>query len=190
MKIAFDLDDVLVDTIGHYIEVHNRTYPNKVCLADFTTHQWVANSGENSREGMSWPEFYEQEGLNIPFVKGAIRGIRILAGSNELISVTSRSQEYSEGTEQLVRGYFGNDICKVLYANKKFGESSRKKSEICVEGRVDVIVEDRLSHAEDCAKVCERVYLFGDYPWNQNGSLPGNVERVGGWSELLVKLGC
>jgi len=62
---------------------------------------------------------------------------------------------------------------------------ARTKGELCQELGADYIIDDQLKHCVGAAKLGLKALLFGNYLWNQNGSLPENVQRVDDWSGVL-----
>jgi uncharacterized HAD superfamily protein len=62
----------------------------------------------------------------------------------------------------------------------------RLKSAMCKELGIQVMIDDHMSVAKDCAEAGIRVLLF-DQPWNQ-GELPMGAERVHSWDEIVKKL--
>ena len=52
--------------------------------------------------------------------------------------------------------------------------------------KVELIIEDSLETAEECASSGLRVLLF-DCPWNQNSNLPEGIMRVKSWKEIVEK---
>lgn len=86
---------------------------------------------------------------------------------------------------------------------------SKPKSAICQEIGVDVLIDDDLNHALDCAALDMEVLLYdrkGQYKWNHerprktagtltsmsrqlyqpSGPLPPNVTRVKSWKEIIA----
>lgn len=61
-----------------------------------------------------------------------------------------------------------------------------RKSDICKKLGADLLVDDQLEHAEDCARVGIEVLLYNS-PWNQGIPLCG-VTRVYSWHDIIDKI--
>ncbi len=68
----------------------------------------------------------------------------------------------------------------------KKAKNIKEKAIVCSDCKVDLIVEDSLTHAIECAKRGIKVILF-DKPWNQ-ASLAENITRVKDWNEILQRI--
>ena len=58
------------------------------------------------------------------------------------------------------------------------------KGEICLNEKVDVLIENSLAHAKDCATNGTKVVLFDSEEEYQTHRLPRGVERVTRWREV------
>jgi len=67
------------------------------------------------------------------------------------------------------------------------GLNANKKSDLCLKLGVEVLVDDCLEFAEECADKGIKVLLL-DSPWNQTDSLPKNVKRMKNWDEIVAHI--
>lgn len=67
---------------------------------------------------------------------------------------------------------------------------SKPKSLICREIGVDVLIDDSLEHAFDCAKLGIDILLYdkeGNYRWNQSDYHRDNVNRMTSWKQIFAQ---
>ena len=111
--------------------------------------------------------------------------------SHKLIVVTSRSKTKStdtiiDDTIKWINNNFPNTFSRIYFAYNHFiqGEDKKTKEEICFDLNVDILIEDNLEHAKNCASKGIKVLLF-DAPWNKSESLPKEITRVKSWDEII-----
>jgi uncharacterized HAD superfamily protein len=125
---------------------------------------------------------------NMKPVEGAVETIGQLSQKNGLFIVTSRYKIIKEKTYEQVDGHFKGirGICftKNNYTNNGWNMT---KAEACSMLEADVLIEDSLEYARDCAAHGFRVLLF-DEPWNRAKRLPKKITRVKSWQEILQVL--
>jgi uncharacterized HAD superfamily protein len=188
-KMGIDLDDTAFDLVGALILFHNATYETKLTRADFYSHKFEKVWGGTHEETIRKIDyFYETKYFsNMKPIPGAIEVIHSLAQENYLEAITARPIIIKEKTERQVRTYFENDFDKIFHSSNFFTnvQNDGTKLEICVREGISIMVEDVLEYALQFANTGIRVLLFGNYPWNQNGSLPPNIIRVKDWKGVL-----
>jgi len=72
------------------------------------------------------------------------------------------------------------------YSKKELNET-KKKSNICIELGVELLIEDSLDYAFECSSEKIKVLLL-DKPWNKADKLPAGVTRVHSWREIIEKI--
>ena len=116
---------------------------------------------------------------------GSLKALKTLKEKgHELYVVTGRADKDIEQTELWIETYIPDVFKDVHYAN---WATSRKKSEICKELGIGILIDDNPGIALECANAGIRVFLF-DQPWNREQQFPDNVERVSSWDEVIAKL--
>lgn len=184
MRIGIDLDDVVADSGVAMIEMHNKKHGTHFKKNDFRGYffeeTWGITREERNKEV---DEFFATDQLKkISPMAGSLKAIEMLKTlGHELYIVTGRGDKDVEQTELWIEGHFPRVFADVHYA------TSRKKSEICKEVGVEVLIDDNPDIALDCANAGIRVLIF-DQPWNRRLEFPKNVERVYSWDEVLKKL--
>lgn len=191
MKIGIDLDGVVVDIMSPFIEYHNGKYKSEFTYESVTDHSfwipWKLSREEGNRRLLEFMD--ECEFSVVKPQDGAIEAIRKLAEEHELVVVTSRPETYSKKTLDWIEHHLPGVFKKVNFTYQTpFVEGVVRKSLICKSEGVDVLIEDYPTNVLGCAGVCKKVLMFNQ-PWNQSvKELPGNVERVKNWSDVLERV--
>jgi len=143
-------------------------------------------------------KFFETEYFEgVMPVDGAQESIELLSKTNELHVITSRPISIKDKTKEWIERYFGKIFFGIYHTDEYSGFGRRtildgkktRKVEVCRELNVNVLIEDSLMNAVQCAqgRGIERVLLMNQ-PWNQDGRLPEKVKRVYGWNEIIEKI--
>ena len=190
MLIGVDIDEVLEDTLAHVLKNHNSINCIELRKGQFEDNRWwkvLAGEGYSSRDLID--RYMVEKGLEIEPIPGAVEGIERLAMKHDLVAVTARYSYYADVTKELIQNHFGDNILHVYSLTQSNGVEI-PKSKICSQLKFDLMIDDQLSQALACAEVCKYgAYLFANYPWNKtNDRLPKNVERVGGWNDLVKRI--
>lgn len=169
MRIAIDVDDVIAQSLKHWIELYNSDYDD--CLSLETITDWdltkFVKCGSEIYEYLKEPSFYD--GV-VPIV-GAQTIIRSLrARGHEIIFVSAGASiektkwlfEYS-----FINQIFPHDPCLVYASNKALINA-------------DMIIDDR---ASTVVRYPKGGIIFAQ-PWNDIKLWPLNVERVESWADI------
>ena len=191
MRIGIDFDDVIADSMQTIIDLQNKQFGTSYKRED-ATHFHLEDIWGGTKE--EWraklDDFLSTKHLaSLNPVAGVIPALDALKkGGHELYIVTGRSEEGVAATEQWVAEHFPETFAGIHYGFHLASDptKSRKKSEICKENKVELMIEDHFGNAKECAEAGIRVFLF-DQPWNQ-GELPQNIERIKSWDEIVTKL--
>ena len=190
MLLGIDLDEIVADSLDAIIKFHNEKYKTNLKKDNFVSYRfWEIWGGTKEESVKKISEFFKTDHLaNIYPIAGSLGALADLKKSgHELFIITGRRNEIIKQTEEWIEKHFPNIFSGAHFANSyTLGGHERKKSDICKKLGVELIIEDDLLHATDCAKNGIKVFLF-DYPWNQ-GNLSPNIERVFSWSEIVDKL--
>ncbi len=191
MIIGVDLDDVLKEFVGPFLGYYNHkkgTRWNKENITQYSFWNILGMTREEAIELVhgfyGTPEFCARRPI-----EGAIEGIDRLKEFGELVIVTGRAEYMEEMGWKEINELFPDKFRKIYSTNQfaRDGYKHRKKSELCLEAKVSVLIDDSLSAAIDCASYDIEVLLF-DQPWNQSKGLPGNVKRVYLWKEIVEEI--
>ena len=137
-------------------------------------------------------DFFKSEYFqNIRPVKGAKEMITQLAKEHQLCIITARTSVIRKETEQWLLKHFSNTFHCINLTNQWHGVGKKQlKSEIGKREKIDMLIDDSLQHALDCASKGIFVFLMDlGYPWNQTSEkLPENIKRVHSWEEIVQEI--
>lgn len=188
MVIAVDIDEVLADTVGAFIEFSNRRFATKLSVNDFIHWNWVdclrlpQKAVAQRVDEFVTSSYYD----NIKPVPGSIEMTKQLSKSHELLAVTSRFGNCVNKTEPWLFRHFPGIFRDVHFAHNPMpGVTShgiRSKAQICNEIGSSVLIDDSLSFVKECVGSGVRVILL-DRPWNKQPVTDG-VYRVASWDKI------
>jgi uncharacterized HAD superfamily protein len=187
MSIGIDLDEVIADTISGILLFHNEKYGTRFTKRDFLSYRfWEIWGGTREEAIKKMYDFFETDRFaDVVPIPGSLEAIAALKKEgHKIFLITGRQNHIIEKTEQWIKKYFPDVFDGLYFANSyNLTSKGRKKSEICAELGIKIMIEDDIDHAMDCAGKGILVLLF-DQPWNQR-ELPPNVERVFSWEDIL-----
>jgi len=195
MKIAIDIDGVLADTNPALNDFYNKRHGTTLKVKDYFSHDLGKVWGCPEQEAVQIvEEFYQSPCLlRIHPLKGSVQGINALSKKHNLIAVTSRPEIIQMKTEEFISNYFGKKIDEIVSLTlHNFLAEKRSKYYACSSRGVDLLIEDCLETAIDCAEKGITSFLLNQ-PWNQldgnyRGILPVNFIRFQNWLEIVEKL--
>lgn len=190
MLIFIDMDEVLGNFVHQFIKFHNRTKNDNFKFEQAVDYEmeitWRISRKELVEE---MTEFYKSEEFkNITPIPGAKEGIDFLSKDNELVILTARPNHTKDQTKEWVEKHFPGKFSNIYHTNEgSYNEPTIKKVDLCLKLGVDLVIEDALKNAIDCAKKGIKVFLL-DYQWNRCEELPEKVTRVYSWQEIIEEL--
>ncbi|MFH0715161.1 MAG: HAD hydrolase-like protein [Candidatus Diapherotrites archaeon] len=190
MRIAFDLDEVVSETVKEWAEFHNRKFGTHWKLEHLHDYDlWKVWGGSQDEYLQEWVEFWKSAHFDsVAPVQGAVEGLKELRKKHELHIITSRSTPVREKTMEWIGKHFPGTFAGVhLVGKDNYAGYVNQKWEICHQIKADWMVEDRFYHARTCAEHGIPVLLLSR-PWNAKKELPKNVYRVDSWNEIVQKL--
>lgn len=187
MRIGIDIDDVIADTVNAVVTFHNGAYGTCLKRGDFLSYKFWETWGGSKEETIQKMRIFNEEGYGsaTPPIDGALCALSILKGrGHELFAITARPDSVAKLTEEWVNAHFPGIFCAIKFSNAYAGgDIKKKKSDICKNLCISMMIEDDIDYAIDCAESGISVILL-DCPWNQ-GELPGNVQRVFSWDDVI-----
>ncbi len=190
MLIGVDIDEVLADLVEQLLRFHNERYHTTLKREDVFCYQlrhvWKCTEEEEYKRVI---EFYHSHYFReIKLVRGSIQGVKKLKEKgNNLVIITSRHSKGRDGTAGWIERYFPRMFSDIYFTDyyEKEGNIARKAS-VCKEKGVELLIEDSLDNARDCASERTRVILL-DCPWNRcdRVAMPEKVTRVYSWEEIV-----
>lgn len=181
------MDGVVADFLESFLKFHNGEYGTRLSKADFKRF-WLSDViGITFEEEMNRiHKFYKTHHFqDIRPVEGAVEGIDKLSKSHSLIVISARQDYVIEPTKDWLERHFPNKFSNVYFTNHVAEkEKRRRKSDVCDRLGIDVMVEDSIEYAAECATNGRKVIL-PDRPWNQTSQLPSGVTRAYSWSGII-----
>lgn len=202
MKIGFDIDGVLADTIFYLLRWHNETYGTAFTLEDIRKHDlWELWGGTKEEAVKKFNAFCgTQYFLDITPVPGSQEALSELAPYSVIFALSDRSPAIYKETMTFLSKYFPHISPEnVLLIGGYENLTGRKKSHLCKELGLKALVEDYLKNAIWCARNGTRILLL-DKPWNReeemglqgvrsDEELAGmGVERVVSWPDIVERI--
>ena len=187
-RIGIDLDQVLADFSEAFDTFHDEKYGTDFLKnpSDAFYLRDILNITEEE-ELRRVKEFYESD--YFPRIKAfpdTHDNIHNLAKKYKLYLITSRPEFVEKETREWIERHYPGCFTDVILTNHYFG-GTKKKSVVCLENKVDYMVEDMLHYAEDCASAGIPTFLI-TRPWNVNKVLKPGITRINGWDDIVEVL--
>ena len=185
MKIAIDIDGVLLDIIVRYCEIYNKRYGTKYQKKDITN--WEFFKDWNITEEKTFNIFYEiyADSMNVPFIDE--NAPKIMKKLHELYDVDIVSARLPE--------YRSSIVNKLNFHNVREGIQytelillHHKPYDIKIKQKYDLYIDDNPNLVEPMKQLKNRILLLYDQPWNQDSVCDKNVYRVYDWNEVYKKI--
>ena len=189
MRIGIDFDDVVADTLDALMRMHNEQFGSNLTRPDFISYHLEEVWGGTREEAVKKIDafFTKDQRKEIEPMMGALAGIEALKKQgHELYIVTGRSEKDVAQTEQWIEHHLADIFAGVHYASFFDLEKNtpRKKLDICKELGIEIMIDDNLPTALECAAGGIKALLF-DQPWNPHDSLPPGITRVHTWEDVV-----
>jgi len=187
MKIGVDIDEILAEFVKGYLELYNKKYGKNIKFEDVFTYSLCEPLKISKQESIKLAdEYYGSDDFdNIKLVQGAKEGIKKLNEQHKLIFVTARPNHTKEKTELFLKKILPDVDLDISHSNNLWSKGLLK-SEVCINKKCDLLIEDTSSNALDCADKGIKIILL-DKPWNQ-GVEHENIIRVYNWGEILGEI--
>lgn len=188
MRIGIDLDDVLADSLPHYLQAFNERFGLDVELADAA---WRIADRFPHIPRQEADDFFTEliaDGFfsSRSLFPGAREAVETLTGDgHRLYIITGRSPQEEPITRRwLVHVGMLSRFEAVMHRVRD--PVGHHKSSAASELQLDLFIEDELAVALAVSETTIPVLLF-DQPWNQ-GPLSQAMCRVQSWSEALTRI--
>lgn len=193
MKIALDIDGVLANIMPELNDFYNRKFGTSFRVEEYKYHDLEKTWGGTKEEAIEVvEEFYQSPSfLNIGPVPLSQKSIHSLSIRHFLFSVTARPKSIEPKTLTFLKNNFQEKIQKVFHTGQYINSAgSINKFDICASEKAELLVEDCLETAIDCANRGLKTFLLDKYHNQLNGNyseeeLPATLVRVKNWSEIV-----
>ena len=185
MKVAVDIDGVLLDIIIPYIKKFNQKHNTDYTKKDVTN--WDFYKEWNITEDDSFEIFYEiyENTMSVPFIDGdAPKFMKKLHTLHELYILSARAPQYRPqifeklNFHNIKKGSHYNDLMLV----------NHKPYDLKINEPFDVYVDDNPNLAQAIQKSQDKYLLLYNQPWNQNIENTNNIIRVFNWKGIYTVL--
>jgi len=191
MLLGIDFDDVVADSMDVIVRLHNGKYgtafKKEDVVAPMVEEVW---GGTQEEWRAKLDEFFGTKHLaELSPMAGAIPAMRELkVAGHELYIMTARSDRDVEATELWLTLHFPDVFRGVHYGQSLSDDPAKRRSKaaMCKELGVELMIDDHMKNAVECAAAGIPALLF-DQPWNQ-GELPPGVKRVRSWNEIVERV--
>ena len=191
MKIGIDIDEVLADFMSSFVNYYNKEESTNIKRSDFESYLlWKTIGGTKESTIQRVYEFYNSPEFNkIRPVKDSQYSVNVLNKESELIVITSRPHEMHDKTIEWLDNHFPNAFSEIEFTNEWAGGliKPKRKKDVCLDYKIDFLLEDSMDYAKECADNGTEVLLF-DCPWNQEEKLPNKIKRVYSWNHALKEI--
>lgn len=191
MNIGIDLDDVLLSFNESFLPYHNKKYGTSIRKDDITDFglEKFLNCSVDEMLARFTTYFTSEEHADSSPVEGAVEAVITLAQKHNLYVITAKPATLAESTRKWLDVHFPNVLPRIHFADHVGNTTQkRKKSEICQELGIDILIDDAIHNANDAAGVVKKVFLFSQ-PWNKTEThLKPNVIRVHSWAEIVESI--
>ncbi len=196
MKIALDIDGVLADIMPELNDFYNKKFGTSFRIEEYKHHDLEKTWGGTREDAVKIVEefFQSPSFLNIGSIPGSQEAIHNLSVKHFLFSVTARPKSIEPKTLTFLQSNFRGKIKKVFHTGQYVNSAgSINKFDICISEKAELLVEDCLETAIDCANRGLKTFLLdgtnnqlsGNYSEDE---LPANLVRVKDWSEIVERL--
>lgn len=188
MRIGIDLDDVLADSLPHYLRAFNARFGFEVRLADAAWRiadrfpQIPRQEADDFFSELIADGFFSSRSL-LPHAKKAVE--TLADDGHDLFIITGRTPRDERITmDWLTRVGVRSHFEAVVH--RTCDPVERHKADVASGLGLGLFIEDELTVALAVADAAIPVLLF-DRPWNQ-GPLHGNVRRIESWHQALTQI--
>lgn len=186
MKIGIDIDDVLVDFFKHFIVYHNKTHGTSFKLDEVREYDPTKVWGGKRPEWESKIiQFYGSRIYkDMKPIKNSLKAIKTLKKKHELFIITSRYDITENETIKWLEKHYPKTFSQVHFT---YSDPNFNKGNICKKLGIDIMIDDHIGNAVECAKKGITVFLLHK-PWNKNKKLRKHIKKVNSWDEILKEI--
>lgn len=194
--IWVDLDEVLAETMDKILLDNNYKIWNHLIMKEDISDYFFWKMPLLNMSMEEWNKYFHNVYLNdknfdIKIVSWAKQKINELKENWYTLNIiTWRSVDVEDYTKKWLEKHFSNTFDYIYFANhvsyywKKL--VNRKKSDICKELWVTIMIDDVFEYALDLAENWIVTYLI-EKPWNKHiKETHPNIKRVKSWEEIII----
>lgn len=182
MRIGIDIDDVITNTseiIEEFVDKSSNKDKLKMHMKDI-----MKGTPKDPEVIKFCMDIYLKVFKKVKVKDNAEKVIiDLLDDGHEVYLITARGDrvEFFKGSEELTKMFLDNN--DIRYTRIIF--NAIDKASLCLNNKIDVLIDDSVEHCEDVEKVGVKSILFTS---NVNKNIATTIERVDNWQELKEKL--
>jgi len=185
MKIGIDIDGVVLNYMKGYLEFYNQEKNTNYKSEDIFSQDFGKSFNTSLEEARETVRLFRKTDIfkNLDLIEGAKEGILGLERNNDICFITARHESVKQTTRGVFGKIFPDKNFEIFFSGELWG-SGKTKGEICLELGINIMVEDNVDYALDCAQNGVKVFLL-DTPWNKDYTKHENLIKVKDWTELI-----
>ena len=191
MKIAVDIDEVVVDLVHAILPFFNEHTGKKIKFEDVYAYKFTKVYDISRKTELKIvTDFYRTPEFDyLESIPGALSSLEHLSRQHELVLLTARFGAGKQKTPHWFATNLPNLNLPIIYAGDYQEEHHERltKAEVCLREGFDCIIEDNAECLAQCAAKGIRGYLF-TRPWNVKYKPHLLVTRVSEWEEIIDAL--
>jgi 5'(3')-deoxyribonucleotidase len=186
--IVFDLDEVLFPFMQNFLLWYNKREQTNYQLDSVIQYNfsdsWPITREKIKQEVLIFSK--EMDLLDVKPLSGSEESIKTLSFKYDLIIVTARNQEMQTQTEKWLDMWFPKMFSQIYFTGHFFDQTPKNKAYYCGQVKAKAVIDDSISNCNECLSLEDlRIYLFGNYPWNQSNNLDPKITRLLDWPALV-----
>ncbi|MBD3340779.1 MAG: hypothetical protein GF353_16850 [Candidatus Lokiarchaeota archaeon] len=185
MKIAVDVNGVLIDNMENVIEVVNRKYNSNYKKEDVNNWEFYKEWNFSEREffdifyktyeEMDKVKFIDPEAPNFMKKLTEFHEVNILSALNDQFEALVKNKLERHN---IIEGIHYNEM--IIVAEKPW--------DLKVKHRFDLYIDDNPNLVNPIKKMKDRFLFLFDQPWNYNIENHDNIIRVHNWKEIYKNI--
>lgn len=189
MRIAVDIDEVLCRTNDHFFEFFNKEHNTNFSREDVHDYNYSSLEGFDKDYIFNIVVKFVHENVeNFEIVPKSIEILKKLKlEGHELFILTSRWENLYDRTKIWLEKEFGEDFFEGIFFIGGVVHAKRCKSDVCIEEKFDLLIEDAPKYALNTSEK-EVLVLLMDCPWNRNLNESKYLVRVKDWNDVYDKI--
>jgi uncharacterized HAD superfamily protein len=185
MKIAVDIDGVLLDFIVSFCEIFNKRHHTNFQKKDVTNWEFFQDWKILEEEAYEIFYYIYDNKISVPLIdEEAPSFMKNLNKKHEVYVVSARTHQYRDQTLEKLRSHKVRQgiefIDLVLVDHKPY--------DLKLNLNYNLYVDDNPNLVEPIKLLPDKSLLLYDQPWNQKSVCDKNVVRVKNWKEVYDKL--
>ncbi|MFX1495666.1 MAG: hypothetical protein ACFFBZ_15385 [Promethearchaeota archaeon] len=181
MRIAVDIDGVLLDIMVTYCKIFNKK--NKTNYQKKDVKNWEFFRDWKISEQEAYEIFYEiyEDSTLVPFIDANAPSImEKLNKIHEVFIVTARQPKYRI---PILKKLISHNVRRnIQYQDLILLHP--KPYDIKLRESFDIYIDDNPNLVDPIKRLKGRILLLYDQPWNQNVKIERNIRRVFNWNDI------